>query len=161
MAVDRQMIEFTADDIDAVVGQVGVVIERGDGWLNIEPIVGEEAMDAIREGAAPAIVRVFSGRGGKIPFGTFVPGDHRKGGMGQVGLEHSAGPRALQQLRDAGIVLPAGWRMRQDHGKRGIVCDVPRDEAPATIVRWILAASLQLCEIDLTGWWTAVISLPK
>jgi hypothetical protein len=161
MAVDRQMIEFTADDIDAVVGQLGVVIERGDGWLNIEPIVGEEAMDAIREGAAPAIVRVFSGRGGKIPFGTFVPGDHRKGGMGQVGLEHSAGPRALQQLREAGIVLPAGWRMRQDHGKRGIVCDVPRDEAPATIVRWILDASLQLCEIDLTGWWTAVISLPK
>jgi len=106
-------------------------------------------------------VRVFSGRGGKIPFGTFVPGDHRKDKLGQVGLEHSAGPRGLQQLRDAGIVLPAGWRMRQDHSKRGIVCDVPRDESPDVIVRWILDASLQLCEIDLTGWWTAVISVPK
>ena len=69
--------------------------------------------------------------------------------------------RGLNQLRDAGVVLPAGWRMRQDHGKRGIVCDVPRDEAPAVIVRWMLDASVQLCEIDLTGWWTAVISLPK
>ena len=161
MAVDRQMIEFTPDDIDAVVEQLGGVIERGAGWLNIEPIVGEVAMDEIRRSAPPAIVRVFSGKGGKIPFGTFVPGDNRKAGMGQVGLEHSAGPRGLQQLRDAGVVLPAGWRMRQDHGKRGIVCDVPRDEGPVNIVRWILDASVQLCEIQLTGWWTAVISLPK
>ncbi|TML18892.1 MAG: hypothetical protein E6G39_02420 [Actinobacteria bacterium] len=161
MKVDRQMIEFTPDDIDGVVAQLAVVIERGAGWLNIEPIVGEVAMDELRGRAAPAIVRAFSGRGGKIPFGTFVPGDHRKGALGQVGLEHSAGPRGLQQLRDAGVVMPAGWRMRQDHGKRGIVCDVPRDEAPATIVRWILDASIQLCEIDLTGWWTAVINLPK
>ena len=161
MAVDRQMIEFTPDDIDAVVQGVAGMIERGAGWMNIEPIVGEVAMDEIRRSAPPAIVRVFSGRGGKIPFGTFVPGDHRKDKFGQVGLEHSAGPRGLQQLRDAGVVLPAGWRMRQDHGKRGIVCDVPRDESPAVIVRWILDASLQLCEIDLTGWWTAVISVPK
>ena len=161
MAVDRQMIEFTPDDIDAVVEQLGGVIQRGAGWLNIEPIVGEVAMDKLRDHTPPTIVRLFSGRGGKIPFGTFVPGDNRKASMGQVGLEHSAGPRGLQQLRDAGIVLPAGWRMRQDHGKRGIVCDVPRDEDPAVIVRWILDASLQLCEIDLTGWWTAVISVPK
>jgi hypothetical protein len=161
MAVDRQMIEFTPDDIDAVVQGVAGMIERGVGWMNIEPIVGEVAMDEIRRRAAPAIVRVFSGRGGKIPFGTFVPGDHRKDKLGQVGLEHSAGPRGLQQLRDAGIVLPAGWRMRQDHSKRGIVCDVPREESPDVIVRWILDASLQLCEIDLTGWWTAVISVPK
>jgi hypothetical protein len=95
------------------------------------------------------------------PVRYFVPGDHRKDKLGQVGLEHSAGPRGLQQLRDAGVVLPAGWRMRQDHGKRGIVCDVPRDESPTVIVRWILDASLQLCEIDLTGWWTAVINVPK
>ena len=155
------MIEFTPDDIGAVVEQVGGLIERGAGWLNIEPIVGEVAMDEIRRSAAPAIVRVFSGRGGKIPFGTYVPGDRRKGNLGQVGLEHSAGPRAVQQLREAGVALPAGWRMRQDHGKRGIVCEVPRDEAPTTIVRWILDASNQLCEIDLTGWWTAVINLPK
>ena len=161
MAVDRQMIEFTPDDIGAVVQGVAGMIERGAGWMNIEPIVGEVAMDEIRRSAPPAIVRVFSGRGGKIPFGTFVPGDHRKDKLGQVGLEHSAGPRGLQQLRDAGVVLPAGWRMRQDHGKRGIVCDVPRDESPDVIVRWILDASLQLCEIDLTGWWTAVISVPK
>jgi hypothetical protein len=161
MAVDRQMIEFTPDDIDAVVQGVAGMIERGAGWMNIEPIVGEVAMDEIRRRAAPAIVRVFSGRGGKIPFGTFVPGDHRNDKLGQVGLEHSAGPRGLQQLRDAGIVLPAGWRMRQDHSKRGIVCDVPREESPEVIVRWILDASLQLCESDLTGWWTAVISVPK
>ena len=161
MAVDRQMIEFTPDDIDAVVQGVAGMIERGAGWMNIEPIVGEVAMDEIRRSAPPAMVRVFSGRGGKIPYGTFVPGDHRKDKLGQVGLEHSAGPRGLQQLRDAGVVLPAGWRMRQDHGKRGIVCDVPRDESPTVIVRWILDASLQLCEIDLTGWWTAVINVPK
>jgi hypothetical protein len=161
MKVDRQLIEFTPDDIDEVVRQLAVVIERGAGWLNIEPIVGEVAMDELRDKTPPTIVRLFSGRGGKIPFGTFVPGDPRKATLGQVGLEHSAGPRALQQLRDAGIVLPAGWRMRQDHGKRGIVSDIPRDEAPATIVRWILAASNQLCEINLTGWWTAVINLPK
>jgi hypothetical protein len=161
MAVDRQLVEFTPDDIDEVVQGLGLVIERGAGWLNIEPIVGEVAMDKLRDSAPPTIVRLFSGRGGKIPFGTFVPGDLRKGKLGQVGLEHSAGPRALVQLREAGVLLPAGWRMRQDHGKRGIVCEVPRDEAPTTIVRWILDASVQLCEIDLTGWWTAAINLPK
>lgn len=161
MAVDREMIEFTPADITGVVAHLGVVIERGAGWLNIEPIVGEVAMDELRRRAPPAMVRVFSGKGGKIPFGTFVPGDHRKDTKGQVGLEHSAGPRALQQLREAGIELPAGWRMRQDHGRRGIVCDVPRDEKPDTIVRWILDASVQLCEIDLTGWWTAVVNVPR
>ena len=40
-------------------------------------------------------MRVFSGRGGKIPYGTFVPGDHRKDKLGQVGLEHSAVRGAL------------------------------------------------------------------
>ena len=60
MAVDRQMIEFTPDDIEAVVKGVGGVIERGTGWLNIEPIVGEAAMDDIRRTAPPAMVRVFS-----------------------------------------------------------------------------------------------------
>jgi hypothetical protein len=161
MAVDRALIEFTPADVSEVAQHVGRVIERGAGWVNIEPIVGEVAMDELRRTAPPTVVRLFSGRGGKIPFGTFVPGDHRKDTKGQVGLEHGAGPRALQQLREAGIVLPDGWRMRQDHGKRGIVCDVPRDERPDIIVRWIVDAAAQLCEIDLTGWWTAVVSVPR
>ena len=121
--------------------------------------LGEDAMDELRRTAPPAIIRAFSGKGGKIPFGTFVPGNPRKDTQAQVGLEHSAGPRALQQLREAGVPLPAGWRMRQDHGRRGIVCDVPRDENPETIVRWIIDSSLQLCEIVLTGWWTTCLEV--
>jgi hypothetical protein len=161
MKVDRELVEFTPDDVSEVVRHLAVVIERGDGWVNIEPIVGEDAMDELRRTAPPAIIRAFSGKGGKIPFGTFVPGNPRKDTLAQVGLEHNAGPRALQQLREAGVPLPAGWRMRQDHGRRGIVCDVPRDENTETIVRWIIDSSRQLCEIVLTGWWTAVINLPR
>jgi hypothetical protein len=161
MKIDREMVEFTPDDVQEVARHLAVVIERGEGWVNIEPIVGEVAMDEIRRTAPPAVIRMFSGKGGKIPFGTFVPGDHRKDTNAQVGLEHGAGPRALSRLREAGVPLPDGWRMRQDHGRRGIVCDVPRDEQPDTIVRWIVDASTQLCEIVLTGWWTAVVNLPR
>ena len=161
MALDRKLVEFTADDLGEVVALVNQVIERGAGWVNIEPILDEEAMDEVQRAAPPAIIRMFSGKGGKIPFGTFVAADKRKGGTGQIGLEHGGGPRVLPRLVDAGIALPAGWRLRQDHGKRGIVCDVPADEAAHVIVAWIVAAARELAGVRLSGYWTAVVHFPR
>jgi hypothetical protein len=161
VAVDRQLVEFTRDDFSEVVELIRRVVDAGAGWVNIEPILDEEAMDEVQRTTPPAVIRLFSGRGGKIPFGTFVAGDKRKGGVGQLGLEHGAGPRVVPQLREAGIALPEGWRIRQDHGKRGIVCDVPPTEDPTVIVQWIVAAAMQLTEVRLSGWWTAVIHTPR
>lgn len=153
-ALHRQIIEFTPDDRDTVVAALDEIIRTANGWVNIEPIVEAEVLDDLRRRTPPAALRLFSGRGSKIPFGTFVAGTAAK--PGQVGLEHSAGPRTVPRLREAGIVAPAGWRLRQDHGKRGIVYDVA-DAAGAEILTWLLASATLLAEVKLGEWWSAAV----
>ena len=92
----------------------------------------------------------FSGRGGKIPFGTFVP-RHRKETW-PVGLNTVQSAR-IAALRDAASCCRR-LAHAQDHSKRGIVA-IPADES-RLLSCVILDASNQLCENRPHRRWTAV-----
>ena len=78
-----------------------------------------------------------------------------------IGVEHGAGPKALERLVDAGLALPPGWRKVQDHGKRGIVVEVPAGTEAAAIVDWLVSACWSLCAIDIDDHWNAVVNVPE
>jgi hypothetical protein len=131
---------------------------RRDGWINLQADVGDD------EGPEPAPARagafaLFPARGPDVPVCTWVPGpDGRRGPEpDSVGIQHGSGPRALRRLADAGSAPPAGWRMRADHPKRGLVLELPSGTDPATVLTWIFAASDVLAGAELPDQWLAAV----
>lgn len=154
MAVTRELIEFDRGSTDEVVARLAALPEGA--WVNLEPVLPEEDLEEIRARAPHALVRLFSAKGRRIPFGTVVVQRDTL----SVGLEHGVGARVVPMLREQGIHAPRTWRQQQDHAKRGVVFAVPRDEDPSVIVAWILDAAAAVAEIPLRGVWSAMIATP-
>jgi hypothetical protein len=74
-----------------------------------------------------------------------------------LGIQHATGTKAARRLADHGCPVPQGWRVTQDHPRRGLVVDVIPEEEPAVILGWLLDAGWVLCPPDTTGWWNAVV----
>lgn len=168
MAIDKELLRFDEYDVTELgeaVAMVASIVGKGEkaGWVNLEPVVDDDELERLRRTSPPAIVRVFSAKGGQIPFATYVPGltGGPKAAPASVGLQHGAGGRAVAQLREAGIEVPAGWRVRQDHPKRGLVFDVPADEGAASVVRFLVLAARALSGVRFASEWTAVLCRPR
>jgi hypothetical protein len=90
------------------------------------------------------------------------PGNGRRDHAHQtVGLLHPIGKKALPLLHEAGVEWPAGWRVRQDHVRRGMVVEVPAAADHAQVLEWALAAGTALCVERMTGTWRADVHLPR
>ncbi|MDY7101593.1 MAG: hypothetical protein S0880_10435 [Actinomycetota bacterium] len=70
----------------------------------------------------------------------------------ELGLLHAAGTRAVARLRDEGHGPGTGWRVRQDHPRRGLVIDVPADVSSAEVVEWALTAAQVLSGFSFDEW---------
>ncbi len=105
--------------------------------------------------AALARPSIYSGRGRAAPLGTFVPGTG--GAAHQVGLQHGAGRRAAQQLRDAGVTFPAGARLVQDHPRRGLVVEIPLGTAAVAVAELLVQMASQLTVVPLGERWVVEI----
>jgi hypothetical protein len=127
----------------------------GGGWVNIAPLVDEADLPPLRSPLAALV----AARGPEVPLATWVPG--REGRRGRVpasvGLQHAAGPRAAALLADRGVPVPAGWRVVQDHPRRGLAAELPEGVAPEDVVGWLLAAATALSAVPLSGWWQATV----
>ena len=77
-----------------------------------------------------------------------------------VGLMHPTGAKAVARLAEAGVALPEGWVVRQDHVRRGLVARTPVDADEAEVVEWCVRAGTALCRAEMTGRWRAVVYLP-
>lgn len=148
-------VEFRADDVSPVTAFMDELRREGRGWINLEP--GYDADDA--PPPRSLLGQAFSSRGPDIPLCTWVPPQpHRRWTEPQtVGVHHGAGRKAVDRLAAAGIDVPVGWRVMQDHTRRGLVLAVPDDTAPASIVSWLIDAGTALCAVPLSGWWRAAI----
>jgi hypothetical protein len=96
----------------------------------------------------------------KVPTVTWMPGRHAPNGSVKpttVGLQHASGPRVGPRLRDLGAPLPDGWRITQDHPRRGLVAQVPADADDRAVIDWLLRAAVLVCAVPVTGRWTAAI----
>src|SRR5205085_11772828 len=123
-----ELLEFRPDDLAAVVAAVADA-----GWVNVQPDV-----DEVPE--AGGFFAVFSGQGPAVPFGTWHRGDR------SLGLQHGTGPKLARRL-----TLPPGWRVVQDHPRRGLVLRVPDGVTDADALAWLVATATEVATVPLTG----------
>jgi hypothetical protein len=148
-------LEFTAFDDPELLSAVSAAEKRGVGWINLEPIVEEENVPVH---AGP--FAFLAGPLHEIPTATWIPGRHIPGGETKpttIGLQHAAGGRVVWKLRDLGVSLPDGWRVSQDHPRRGLVVSVPAADDSASVIAWLLRATEAICAVPATGRWRASI----
>lgn len=153
----RTYIEFQRQDASEVVDAVNVLMARRDGsWVNIEPIIHQVDIDAVKPPSL--LTKLLSSRGPLIPFGTIMApsdrGDRRE--PPQVGLQHGAGQKAIEQLADKGIHPRPRWLRLDDSPKRGMVFRIPDDDPVDEVIEWVLVAAEALSQVNIREHWSAV-----
>lgn len=160
-AFNVETIAFESSDTSPVAAEMEVLAARGDGqgWINIGAGLRDDQIDRLPQ---PTLLdRWFSGRGPVVPMATWTPPRGAPGSSPPaVGVEHGAGPKALDRLGDAGAPLPAGWRKVQDHAKNGIVVHPKLGASHAEVLSWLLSACWALCPIDIEDNWLAEVHRP-
>jgi len=149
------VVAFAAGDDPELVAQVSAVRTRGAGWINIEPVIDEEDLPP-----EPGPFAFLGGSTHKVPVITWMPGRSQQGrppGPTTVGLLHASGPRLAGRLRELGLPVPEGWRVTQDHPRRGLVAEVPADVDDLAVLRWMLQAATAVCQVPSTGRWEAAV----
>ncbi|MFN2606508.1 MAG: hypothetical protein ABR511_01235 [Acidimicrobiales bacterium] len=152
MADEPDEVVFRPDDREAVVSRMRRLAADRQGWVNVSPIL-PEGVEPPRQG----LLRFFGARGPESLLATWLPGEAAGEGFKPttVGVQHAAGGRIVRRLADAGLPVPAGWRVTQDHPTRGLVAEVPDDADVDGVLGWLVAASGKVASFPLTGRWRA------
>lgn len=148
-------IEFVDADDPGLLSAMARTQDAGTGWINVEPVIEEE-----HEPPPPGPFAFLGGSTHKVPTVTWLPGKHTSDGTAKpttIGLQHAAGPRVAWHLRDLGSPLPEGWRITQDHPRRGLVALVPADADNREVMAWLLGAATLLCTVPTTEKWIASV----
>ena len=149
MAPPPEQIDFTLNDRAVILERMGRLATNKKGWINLSPALDEDEEPPPRS----STFGLFSGRGPDVPLCTWVPGPPV-----EVGIQHGAGAKAVQALRNLGEPVPDGWRVTQDHSRRGLVVVVPGDVPDERVLDWLLRAGTALAShLKLAGWWRAAI----
>jgi hypothetical protein len=150
-------VEFREDARDAVIDRMAEMASAQGGWLNLSPGLD---MDFPPPDRSP-LASLLGSRGPTVPMGTWTPPHGRE--PATAGIVHSEGPKAVRLLEQRGASVPAGWRVLQDHPKRGLVVAVvggsERPDLDRALV-WLVAATGALCRWPRTGEWRALFYLP-
>ena len=149
-AREPELIDFKPDDRAAVLARMDGLGQAGTGWINLSPALEDEAELPERS----ATFGIFSGRGPDVPLCTWVPGTSKT--QAQLGIQHGAGTKAAPLLKDMGFPLPEGWRVTQDHPRRGLVIMLPPDASSEAALDWLISAGTALAaHLKTAGWWRA------
>jgi len=156
---ETMTIEFTPPDVAGVADALAKLRHAGDGWVNLLPGIDEETVDME---PPSGLFAFFGNRAPPVSMATVLPArpDRRDREGMTVGLMHPTGAKAVARLAEAGIALPDGWALRQDHVRRGLVARTPVDADEAEVVEWCVRAGTALCRAEMTGRWRAVVYLP-
>jgi len=147
--------EFVAHDDPELLAHMDQVAATGTGWINVEPIIEED-----HEPPAPGPFAFLGGSTHQVPTVTWMPGKRLPDGTTRattVGLQHAAGPHLAWKLGDLGLPLPDGWRITQDHPRRGLVATVPAAAGHREIVDWLLRLAAAVSTVPTTGRWEASV----
>ncbi len=66
----------------------------------------------------------------------------------------------MARLAEAGVRVPEGWLVRQDHARRGLLLQTPVTVTETEVIDWSVRAGTALCRAEMTGRWRAVVYLP-
>ena len=155
----KEKFEFTPPDIEHACAALARLRHEGDGWMNLLPGVPE---GSVRAEEPAGLFAVFGNRASPVTMATLIPpkADRRESEGVSVGLMHPTGGKAVARLREAGVELPTGWVVRQDHVRRGLVLRTAATASEEEIVTWSVDAGDVLCLVETTGRWQAVLYLP-
>lgn len=153
-------IEFDPSATAAVVDRMERLAEAGDGWVNLLPGVPEEEVEEARPTVFTAL---FGTAQAPVSMCTWMPprAAGSAGGDQTLGIMHPRGRHAVSQLASMGVFVPAGWRVRQDHARRGLILHPPAATPCPVVLDWALRAGAALAVIPLTGRWKAQVYLPR
>ena len=148
-----ESIEFVPADPSAVVAVMDQLASAHHGWVNFLPEVRPEDEPPPHTG----LTLLLAGPVHDVPLCTWVAGalTHRGAQPDSVGVQHAAGTRVLARLTAAGLGLGAGWRLVQDHPRRGLVVAPASDADRSDVLRWLLSVGELLSTVPLTGHWKA------
>jgi hypothetical protein len=147
--------DFGAHDDAELLATMATIQASGTGWINIGPVIEEE-----NEPPEPGPLAFLGGSTHKVPVVTWIPAKHQENKPSKpttIGLQHASGPRVAWRLRDLGLAVPEGWKVTQDHPRRGLVAEVPADADNRTVVDWLLRAAAAVCQVPSTGRWQAAV----
>ena len=141
-------IDFRPSDRAAVLARMDQLGKDANGWLNLKPALEEDEPPP-----PPSLFGFLTAKGPEVPLCTWVPGQPE-----QVGIQHPAGRKGAEVLRNLGVPVPDGWRVTQDHSRRGLVAVVPEGTAHETVLDWLLRAGTALAaDLSLAGWCRAAV----
>ena len=118
------------------------VLDRS-GWVNLRPAIDPEQAPA---DPSSGLFALFGARGPAVPLCTWHAGERA------AGIEHGTGPKVVRRLD-----VPSGWRVTQDHPRRGLVVAVPPGVGDEEVLAWLISAGTQLCPVPTTGTWVAEV----
>lgn len=124
---DSHSITDSVKVVDSVLGQPG-------SWCNLsfEPIDDEHAVPE------SALFGFLAARGPANPLATILaPQIGKRPKAAEIGIQHQAGTKAANQLREADLLLPVGATVIQDHPRRGLVVRWPENAETATLIAWL------------------------
>jgi len=148
-------LEFPTGEYDELLDRMAALSLAGKGWVNIRPVIERE-----NEPEPPGPLSIFGGAAHQVPTITWMPGKRGADGTARpttVGLQQSTGPRVVRRLRDLGLPLPDGWKVTQDHPRRGVVAKVPADDPDRVALDWLIRAATVVCAVPTTGRWSASV----
>ncbi len=154
------LLECRLGDASAVVEAMDKLTAAHDGWVNLHPQVRPEDEPPPRSGLTTLLL---AGPVHDVPVCTWVAGKLTRQQVPQrdsVGVQHAAGARVLGRLASAGLVVPEGWALVQDHPRRGLVVAPAPGGDNAAVLSWLLEAGTILSAVRLTGDWQAEVHLP-
>lgn len=145
----------STDSTDLVDVLVEVAGSPGS-WVNVEPDVDESLRADV-----PGLFAWFSARGSQVPVATFVAGSARD--VPSVGLDHNTGRGAGDRLRDAGVVAPDGWSLRQDNPKRGLIWESGSLDVPTgpSLAVFLMEATALFCSLPTEGRFRVSVHTPR
>ncbi len=111
---ETRTIEFRLPDVEPVADTLSMLAEAGDGWINLMPGVEEGAVDV---NPPTGLFAFFGTRQAPVTMATVMPPKRERAatdGM-SIGVMHPTGPKAIARLAEAGVTVPEGWVVRQDH----------------------------------------------
>jgi hypothetical protein len=155
-----ETFDFTPPDDGRVAGFLQVVTHAGQGWINLLP--GVEIDENQRTNVPTGLSALFGGRQAPVTMCTLMPASPNKQAFDgvTVGLLHPTGNKVVARLAEAGVPMPDGWVVRQDHNRRGLVVRARRGAPEKEIIGWSIQAGTALCREEMTGEWQAVVYLP-
>lgn len=153
---EPEYVEFSPEQPDELLEIMGFLAVTGDGWINLQPAVRLEDMPP-----PPGELRqLFSARGPAVPLVTWAPGQTRRDGSRtreEAGIQHGTGRKARDHLADHGGAVPAGWPVRQDSPRRGLVVEIPEGVPHREVLDWLVPAAAMLSDVPLSGPWRAAV----